>query len=73
MSKYLPDFAGIFCLAIFLITISTISEGLFSDGDPFWHIKAGSVMLEQGHLIDSDFFHIRPQVRHGQHMSGSLK
>jgi len=56
MSKYLPDFAGIFCLAIFLITISTISEGLFSDGDPFWHIKAGSVMLEQGHLIGSDFF-----------------
>ena len=56
MSKYLPDFAGIFCLAIFLVSIGTISDGLLSDGDPFWHIKAGSVMLEQGHLIDSDIF-----------------
>lgn len=56
MSRYLPDFAGIFCLAIFLISISTISDGLFRDGDSFWHIKAGSVMLEEQSLIDSDIF-----------------
>ncbi len=56
MSKYLPDFAGIFCLVIFLISLATISDGLLRDGDTFWHIKAGSVMLEEQSLIDSDIF-----------------
>ena len=56
MSKYFPDFAGIFCLTLFLITINTIGHGLFRDGDSFWHIKAGSVMLEEQRLIDSDVF-----------------
>ena len=56
MSKYLPDFAGIFCLVIFLISITTIGDGLLRDGDSFWHIKVGTVMLEQQSLIDSDIF-----------------
>lgn len=56
MSKYLPDFAGIFCIVIFLISINTIGDGLFRDGDSFWHIKAGSIMLEEKNLIDSDVF-----------------
>ncbi len=56
MSKYLPDFAGIFCLVIFLISITTTSDGLLRDGDSFWHIKVGTVMLEQQSLIDSDIF-----------------
>ncbi len=56
MSKYLPDFAGIFCLSVFIISIATISDGLLRDGDSFWHIKVGSVMLEQRSLIDSDIF-----------------
>lgn len=56
MSRYLPDFAGVFCLVIFLISLATINDGLLRDGDTFWHIKAGSVMLEQQSLIDSDTF-----------------
>jgi hypothetical protein len=56
MSKYLPDFAGIFCLVIFLISITTIGDGLLRDGDSFWHIKVGTVMLEQQSLVDSDIF-----------------
>jgi hypothetical protein len=56
MSRYLPDFAGVFCLAIFLISITTIGDGLLRDGDSFWHIKVGTVMLEQQRLIDSDIF-----------------
>ena len=56
MSKYLPDFAGVFCLVIFLTSLLTKSEDLLSDGDTFWHIKAGSVMLEEQSLIESDIF-----------------
>ena len=56
MSKHLPDFAGLFCLAFFLISIFTIGDSLLRDGDPFWHIKVGSVMLENQNLIDSDVF-----------------
>ncbi len=56
MSRYLPDFAGAFCLVVFLVSLVAQRDGLFSDGDPFWHIKAGSVMLEQQSLIDSDIF-----------------
>jgi hypothetical protein len=56
MPRYLPDFAGIFCLVLFLISLSTISDGLLRDGDTFWHIKVGSVMLEEHSLVDSDIF-----------------
>ncbi|MDG5467566.1 hypothetical protein P9J64_04440 [Deltaproteobacteria bacterium IMCC39524] len=54
MSKYLPDFAGAFCLMIFLASLATKRDALFSDGDTFWHIKAGSIMLENQSLINSD-------------------
>ncbi|MBE0576189.1 MAG: hypothetical protein IH613_09865 [Desulfuromonadales bacterium] len=40
----------------FLVSLVAKRDGLFSDGDPFWHIKVGSVMLEQQSLIDSDIF-----------------
>ncbi len=56
MSRYLPDFAGAFCLVIFLVSLVAQRDIIFGDGDPFWHIKAGSVMLEQQSLIDSDIF-----------------
>jgi hypothetical protein len=45
-----------FCLVIFLIPITTIGDGLLRDGDSFWHIKVGTVMLEQQGLINSDIF-----------------
>lgn len=56
MTRYLPDFAGVFCLVLFLISLGAIRNHLFIDGDSFWHLKAGSVMLEQGQLIDHDIF-----------------
>jgi hypothetical protein len=56
MSRYLPDFAGAFCLVVFLVSLVAQRDIIFGDGDPFWHIKAGSVMLEQQSLIDSDIF-----------------
>jgi hypothetical protein len=56
MSRYLPDFAGAFCLVTFLVSLALKRDDIFSDGDPFWHIKVGSVMLEKQGLIDSDIF-----------------
>jgi hypothetical protein len=56
MSRYFPDFAGIFCLVVFLISLASLSGELLRDGDSFWHIKAGSVMLEQQSLIKEDIF-----------------
>ena len=56
MKRYLPDFAGVFCLALFLISLVALRDNLFIDGDSFWHIKAGAVMLESGQLIDQDIF-----------------
>jgi hypothetical protein len=56
MSRYFPDFAGIYCLAIFLISLTTTRDCLLRDGDSFWHIKAGAVMLDQQSLLDRDIF-----------------
>lgn len=56
MSRYLPDFAGVFCLVLFITSLATKRDSLFGDGDPFWHIKAGSVMLDKQSLIDRDIF-----------------
>jgi hypothetical protein len=56
MTRYLPDFAGVLCVAIFLIRLVTTGGDLLRDGDSFWHIKAGSVMLDQQALITSDIF-----------------
>ena len=56
MSKYLPDYAGVFCLAVFLISLTTIGGELIRDGDSFWHTKVGTVMLEEQGLINTDIF-----------------
>ena len=56
MSRFLPDIAGLFALIVFLVFSLLISDQFLADGDPFWHIKAGSVMLEQGRLLTQDIF-----------------
>jgi len=56
ISRFLPDFAGVVCLVVFLVSLATKRDVIFSDGDSFWHIKAGSVMLKTHKLIDSDIF-----------------
>lgn len=56
MSRYLPDFAGLFCITLFVFSCATIGGMLIRDGDTFWHIQAGDVIIEQGALITQDTF-----------------
>ncbi|WP_027714271.1 hypothetical protein [Desulfuromonas sp. TF] len=56
MPKFLPDIAGLFCLTTFLVKSFLRNDTLLEDGDPFWHIKAGSVMVDNNALLTSDIF-----------------
>ena len=56
MFRYLPDFAGLFCITLFVFSCATIGGMLIRDGDTFWHIQAGAIIIEQGALITQDTF-----------------
>ena len=56
MSKYFPDIAGLFLLITYLVFLLLISDVFVADGDTFWHIKAGNVMLENHALLTHDIF-----------------
>ncbi len=51
----LPDFSGFICFAIFAALVSRGSS-LLNCADTFWHIKAGTVMLERGEILTHDIF-----------------
>ncbi len=52
----LPDIAGVLCVLIFTSVVLAGGEHLFRCGDTLWHIKAGSVMLEQRGILTHDVF-----------------
>lgn len=52
----LPDLPGLFCFVAFAILCFFGGKGVLSDGDTFWHIKAGQTMLSQGSILTQDIF-----------------
>jgi len=54
--KLLPDPAGFYGLVVFWILLLFSGKRALGDGDPFWHIRAGATMLEQGRILTHDVF-----------------
>lgn len=52
----LPDVAGVLCLVLFSGLVFLGGEYLLRCADTLWHIKAGSIMLEQRGLLSHDIF-----------------
>ncbi|MEZ4483960.1 MAG: hypothetical protein R2864_04985 [Syntrophotaleaceae bacterium] len=52
----LPDLPGLFGLIAFVTLVIFDGGKALMDGDTFWHIKAGSTMLDQGRLLSQDIF-----------------
>lgn len=52
----LPDIAGLYCLIIFAGLVFFAGSKMLGDHDTLMHIKAGSVMINQGRLLTSDIF-----------------
>jgi hypothetical protein len=55
-SRFLPDIGGAYCFVIFIIMVLFAGKGALYDGDTLWHIKFGSLILEQKELVTKDFY-----------------
>lgn len=55
-TQVLPDVAGVLCLVLFSGLVFLGGKYMLRCADTLWHIKAGSVMLEQRSLITHDIF-----------------
>ncbi len=52
----LPDISGLYCFIIFVTLFFFDGGKALMDGDTFWHIQAGTTMLDQGSLLTHDIF-----------------
>jgi hypothetical protein len=68
LSRFLPDFGGIYCLMVFLTLTAAGGGPALLDGDTLWHIKAGEIMLQRGTILTTDIFshtvHGQPWIAH---------
>ncbi|WP_155890706.1 hypothetical protein [Desulfuromonas sp. TF] len=54
--RFLPDIGGAYCFVIFIIMVLFAGQRALRDGDTLWHIKFGTLILEQKELVTKDFY-----------------
>jgi hypothetical protein len=60
---YLPSFADIIFVCLFLTLVFSGGHNLLNDGDTGWHIRAGEYIIDNVHVPRHDMFsHISPSL-----------
>ncbi|MDT8335852.1 MAG: hypothetical protein RQ753_09145 [Desulfurivibrionaceae bacterium] len=54
--RLLPDIAGVYCFVMFAALVAVGGKQALRAGDTFWHIKAGTAMLDRRALLTTDIF-----------------
>ncbi|HEX6769496.1 MAG TPA: hypothetical protein VF208_09105 [Candidatus Binatia bacterium] len=64
LATLIPSIGNIIFVAILLVLIFNIAEGLLGDGDTGYHIRTGEIILDTGQVPRTDIYsYIRPALK----------